>query len=360
MLLLYRNMSGGGLRVVESTGFNREALDAYCVDGLGGDELIRESMDGPAGIIVSSTRLARGKKLRLTRIHQRLLIPSDLAHLAGAAALNKSSVYASMWMARSSRSPALSVHDLYSFRSLLPHVARAMTVHPRVCQAELQASMAIGAFDRVAVGVVLLDVKGAPVMVNRQAERIVAMKDGFALLGNGPVAARSSETKALRELIREVDSYASQVAPVERGSGGAVRLTRPSGRPDYHVVVLPLPMWCQPGHGSGAVAVLFITDTDRSQSPADYLFGDLYGLTHAETRLVTQVLRGGGLTAAAEELGLSRNTAHSQLASVFQKTGTRRQGELLRLLVGGIAPIEAPDANSGAHAPVSKPRRPTS
>ena len=80
-----------------------------------------------------------------------------------------------------------------------------------------------------------------------------------------------------------------------------------------------------------------------------------HGLTDAEARLVHLLLEGRGLTAAAEQLGLSRNTVHSQLASVFQKTGTRRQGELLSLLLGGVAPVEAPDPISGFHGPGIEP-----
>ena len=53
------------------------------------------------------------------------------------------------------------------------------------------------------------------------------------------------------------------------------------------------------------------------------------------------------MTKAATKFGLSRNTVHSQLSSVFQKTGTRSQNELLRLILGGIAPIKAPDESSG-------------
>jgi DNA-binding CsgD family transcriptional regulator len=119
---------------------------------------------------------------------------------------------------------------------------------------------------------------------------------------------------------------------------------------------MPLPHRCQPRDGTGAVGVLFITDPDKLKNPVDFLFGDLYGLTEAESRLVSELMGGGGLTAAAESLGLSRNTVHSQLASVFQKTGTRRQGELLRLLLGGVAPIEAPGADSGVHRLVRKRR----
>lgn len=352
VLLVYGNLSAGDLRIVGATGFNRHALNIYAGKHLNDDEMIRESMDGPAGIIVSSGRSFRGKPFLRTSVYRRLLQPSGLSYIAGAAALNSSEVHASLWMARSDKSPDFSVHDMHSFAGLLPHFTRAMTVYHRIRQAELRTEMAEGAFDRVAVGVVLLDVRGAPVMVNREAERIAAMKDGIVLLGNGLAADRMKDTNKLRDLIRRVGSDGSAS---ERAGAGAVRLTRPSGLPDFHVIVLPLPKRCQPIDGSGAAAVLFITDPEKSQSPVDYLFGDLYSLTDAEVRLVTQLLEGGGLTAAAEKLDLSRNTVHSQLASVFQKTNTKSQSELLTLLLTCVAPVEAPDETSGFHTPVIEP-----
>jgi DNA-binding CsgD family transcriptional regulator len=356
LLLLYCNVSVGRPRVIEAVGFDNEALDAFGADNLWNDEFIGETIGGPIGVIVSSDGFAKAGDFSSTRISHRLLVPSGLGRMVGAAAVSTPKVHASLWAARSEGSREFSVHDLCAFRELLPHVARAMTMHHRVRQAELRATMAAGAFDRVAAGVVLLDLKGAPVMVNREAERIVAMQDGFSLLGDGPVAARTSQTKALRDLIDHVREVPGLCEETGRGSGGAIRLTRMSGRPDYHVVVLPLPKRCQPDGGSGAVVVLFITDPDKSQNPVDYLFGELYGLTEAELRLVSLLLKGGGLTAAAEHLGLSRNTVHSQLASVFQKTGTRRQSGLLRLLLGGVAPVKPPDETSGFAMAVAETR----
>jgi len=353
MLLVYGNLSVSELGVVGATGFDPQALSAYAESHLNHDEMIRESQDGPAGIMVSSARSFRGKPFHRTGVYRRLLEPSNLAHIAGAAALNTREVHASLWMARSGNMPDFSVHDLHAFGELLPHVARAMTVHHRLHQAELQAEMAVGAFDRVAVGVVLLDVRGAPVMVNREAERIACAKDGFVLSGDGIAAAFSNESRKLCELVRRVGGSQSDVG---RAGGGAVRLTRPSGLSDYHVVVLPLPKRCQPRGGQGAVAVLFITDSQKTQSPIDHLFGELYGLTEAEVRLVTRLLEGGGLTAAAEKLSLSRNTVHSQLSSVFQKTNTKSQSELLTLLLTCIAPVEAPDENSGFDMDAVRPR----
>ena len=72
---------------------------------------------------------------------------------------------------------------------------------------------------------------------------------------------------------------------------------------------------------------------------------------------MTRLLEGGGLTAAAQKLGLSRNTVHSQLSSVFQKTDTKSQSELLTLLLTCIAPVEAPDETSGFNFEAVRPRR---
>jgi DNA-binding CsgD family transcriptional regulator len=58
--------------------------------------------------------------------------------------------------------------------------------------------------------------------------------------------------------------------------------------------------------------------------------GKALGCTAAELRLLAALLEGGGLREAAEKLGLSQNTVKSQIASLFQKTGTRRQADLVR------------------------------
>ena len=58
-----------------------------------------------------------------------------------------------------------------------------------------------------------------------------------------------------------------------------------------------------------------------------------FGLTAAEARLATEVLKGDGRAAAARRRGISLDTANYQLARIFEKTGTHRQTELIRLLL---------------------------
>lgn len=356
VLLVYGNLSGGDPVVIEATGFKTEVLDLYAKNHLKDDELVRESMVGPVGVVISSEHRRRDWDFSDTMMYRRLLWPCGLRFLVGTAVINAPKVYASVWLGRSEAAGEFSQHNLQRFSQLVPHFGRAMAVHHRLRVAEMQVDLATGAFDRVALGVVLLDVQGDPILANREAVRIALRRDGFVFGDRSLAAEDPGDSKRLRKLIQKVSQYPPPAEASKSISGGAIRLTRPSGQSDYHVVVMPLPRRCQPGDGSGAVAVLFITDPDKMQNPAEFLFGDLYGLTDAESRLVCELMDGRGLTAAAESLCLSRNTVHSQLASVFQKTGTRRQGELLRLLLGGVAPIEAPDVNSGFHRAVVGPR----
>jgi DNA-binding CsgD family transcriptional regulator len=64
-----------------------------------------------------------------------------------------------------------------------------------------------------------------------------------------------------------------------------------------------------------------------------------FGLTRAEAAVAIDVLKADGLQAAAGRLGISLATARTHLAHVFDKTGTRRQAELVRLLLQSQPPV---------------------
>lgn len=62
----------------------------------------------------------------------------------------------------------------------------------------------------------------------------------------------------------------------------------------------------------------------------------LYSLTPAELRVVSAIVAGDGITRIAEAAGVSRETVRSQLKSVYAKTGTHSQADIVRL-AGGLA-----------------------
>jgi DNA-binding CsgD family transcriptional regulator len=166
--------------------------------------------------------------------------------------------------------------------------------------------------------------------LNRAAETIVASDDGLRVGRNGLSAARSDENRSLQRLIAEA-------AATGMGAAGAISLSRPSGAQPLPVLVAPFagkrlaegPFW--------PAAIVFIGNPEQEgRGPTD-LLQRLYGMTHAEASLAAILLQGRDLAEAARELGVTMNTVRTQLRCVFDKTGARRQAELVRILLRGPA-----------------------
>ncbi len=82
----------------------------------------------------------------------------------------------------------------------------------------------------------------------------------------------------------------------------------------------------------GARVLLTLSDLDAETLPDSTVIARAFGLSPAEVRLALLVGNGTSPSEAAEELGIARETARSQLKTVFAKTGTHRQAELVALL----------------------------
>ena len=64
----------------------------------------------------------------------------------------------------------------------------------------------------------------------------------------------------------------------------------------------------------------------------------IFAFTPAELRLVRPLSTGSGLHNAADQLGITINTAKSRLRVIFEKTGTHSQAQLVRVLLETATP----------------------
>jgi DNA-binding CsgD family transcriptional regulator len=86
-----------------------------------------------------------------------------------------------------------------------------------------------------------------------------------------------------------------------------------------------------------------IIDHSREAHLPPTALRDLYNLTPAEAAVALRVLHGHGLQAVANELRVTLSTVRVHLQRAFEKTGTHRQAELVRLLIE----LEASNATIG-------------
>lgn len=223
-------------------------------------------------------------------------------------------------------------HDAAFLDLLVPHIGRAWHLHRRLIAASSAADDFATALDRFAHGVVLIDSKGRVLFMSREASRLAAMRDGLTVEHGELRAARPFETTRLRSIIAEAVATTSGAGS---GAGGMLLLGRPSGRRSFVLLVSPMPARRTLIAGiEKAAAIVFVTDPEQSVSlgeDAEDAFRALFGLTPAEAKLTRLIAAGCSLTAAGAQLGLRRETVRSRLKTIFAKTNTHRQAELVRL-----------------------------
>lgn len=204
-------------------------------------------------------------------------------------------------------------------RRLAPHIRRATLFHAAMERDAARALDLVEALNLLRMPVLLIDAAGSCVELNAAAERFLA------------------DTDALhwdRRAIRARDP-AKDVAfgghPVSLGLDDA------DGR-KFAVHVLPLTGGLRDrmgGHGR-AVSAMFIQAVGDLQPLPGEVLVKLYGLTPAETRLIGLLARGHSVDETAAALGIARSTARTHLRRVFEKTGTARQTQLMKLVMSAL------------------------
>ena len=108
---------------------------------------------------------------------------------------------------------------------------------------------------------------------------------------------------------------------------------------DLTVFVVPLDVEVEHyrSYADQARAVMFIGTLAHDQEISSDTLQMLYAMTPAEARLAKGLCRGLTMNELSERHGATTNTLRSQLKSVFQKTNTTRQAELVRLIMSGPA-----------------------
>jgi len=255
-------------------------------------------------------------------------------HLAGGMLLESSGHNTSLSFFRPRTDEAFGPEELALLNVLLPHIKQALHLHHRIGAAEGGRRAIAEALDRIPLGVIVVDDCTRILATNRRAAEILAEKDGLASERDGLQASVPSQTAALRNLVAAV-----AVTSKGRGlhPGGVLTLKRPSLKEPLSARVIPVPLYtCLADHAKAA-AVVFVSDPD-ARTTVNHL-AVLYSLTPAEERLTSMLIEGYTLDELAAALQVSRNTAATQLKSVFQKTGTRRQADLVRLLLRSVAAL---------------------
>jgi DNA-binding CsgD family transcriptional regulator len=236
--------------------------------------------------------------------------------------------------------------DLYANRlqQLAPHLVRAVEIN-RQLAATVRIEQALGrSLDALGTAAFVLAPNGRLSHANHLGDEMLRSADVIALKRDRTLAARdAAELAALDTAIRTA-------AMSGDGIGAPLRLHSRKDGATYLAWVFAMREPADPSiranplrlldalDREGAI-LLLVTRTDRTAKVSADLLRPAFGLSVSEALLAEALVAGSTLAEYGAEKGLSRNTLRNQLASIFDKTGTNRQAELVARLLAVVGPF---------------------
>jgi len=221
---------------------------------------------------------------------------------------------------------AFDERDRLRFKSVLPHVSRALMVRRNLSLADVEQHIVSETLERAKLAALVVGHGGMTIYANSQAETLLRQSDGLRKSGGRLLAATQAVSERLFHLIDNAEA---------RAAGGALLVPR-KGRLPLTVLVVPF----RPRDGAifstVPVAMLFVSDPELSTPGADIL-QSLFGLTSTEAAVANALAAGRSIAQIAQIFRISQNTVRSHIKSIFAKTGTCRQAELVSTMLHSVA-----------------------
>jgi DNA-binding CsgD family transcriptional regulator len=212
---------------------------------------------------------------------------------------------------------------------LVPHIQAALQIRQSLGVAQQRLHGAEAMANASETPTLILSAQGVIVMSNAAADNLLRGEDGLSRRDDRLVAAKGRNQTELDALLRRTAS--ANFSHLDSRTGAPLLLHRPSGSQPLILQASPLP--AGPSFGSGSI-LLLVTDPERPISPADDVMQALYAFTPAEVEIANGLITGYSLHEIAALRQVAVGTVRGQIKSIFAKTKTSSQSDLVRLLTG--------------------------
>ena len=249
--------------------------------------------------------------------YQQFLIPRGLGWNAAAALDDKLIISLKRGTGRGAYDGA----DLSLLNDALPWLRAASRVACMTWRSGFTGQLS--AFARLGRGALLID-RDARIL---EMNDCVALGDGLDARDGILQASRLADRARLQHFLSDIAGRGNGVNP----PATTLMLLRPSGARPWLLDGIPYgdalrSLHCQ------AAALILVTDVERPLRLSREMLGRVFGLTVTEAKLAGELVLGKSLQHASAQLAISESHARQRLKSIFHKTGTSRQGELIALL----------------------------
>jgi DNA-binding CsgD family transcriptional regulator len=305
------------------------SLDSYIREYGSEDVLALHIQSCPIALFYASNLdVPYPEQFPLTRFYQEWVVPQGIAYATGATVLREGDWITQIYLQRSPQQQPFDRAELDLLNGLVPHLQRAIQLRQRFIALQSGQQLLASSLDALAMPALLFDEYCRIAHINRSAAALLAStRDCWVEDARLRTSDRAANrliglelTRAVAGHLRDIRQAPSDLVPVQR-----------SGRSPLILKIASLNLSQQQGRQQGALMFLFAPE--RSPGVSGAQLKQLFGLTAAEADLAVALCRGCTLEEAATTRARSIHTIRSQLKSIFVKTGTNRQTDLVSMLL---------------------------
>ncbi|MCA3279833.1 MAG: helix-turn-helix transcriptional regulator [Roseomonas sp.] len=217
--------------------------------------------------------------------------------------------------------------DRESIRLIAPHVQRAVLISDMIEHKTVERNHFARIIDTITTPTVLIE---------GNLRILHANEAGKAIMKRGTPIASSNGKLQLPKQVAAAVSKAARATQNGAAVPDTLRITGADGQGDTIFVVMPLEAPDSRMGGAAGQIALFLQEANSFVPLPTEIWGKLFGLTGGELRVLQGLVEGATPAEIAEVYGIANSTVRTHLLSLFRKTGTRRQADLVRLALNSV------------------------
>jgi DNA-binding CsgD family transcriptional regulator/PAS domain-containing protein len=292
------------------------------------EELYRAVGDGQSeGVIRTIDLFAPAETAGQSIVYRELYMPRDVRYGLAGIFLRSAESSSLIVAVRTEQDGPFGDPALAILRPLMPHLRQVALLQTELNSLRARLAAFTVYLDRSPFPFLLADAQGRVLYANAAANQTTSLKDGIAIT-SGHLSMMSPRSQAaLVKAIEKVDT-------VRAGPLCQIEVERPSHKPPYRLILMPVPSPAALPLGlTQPAAAVLIVDTEAGPELDTQILGELFSLTPAEVRVTGKLGVGRSAEEIAQEMGLSLETVRTHIRHVLSKTTTGRQGELIALVL---------------------------
>ena len=288
------------------------------------------------GDIISTKNFIAYDEFLETRFYKEWAHPQLLVNSANAV-LEKSATDVAMFTVfRHKRDGLVNGEMRRRMQLLIPHVRRAVLVGRLLERRKSEAAAFADTFDGLSASMFLVEATGYIVHSNAAGRALLSAGDLLHAAGSRLVAGDPK----IDELLQDAFMAAGRGDGAIGVKGIGLPLTSRGGE-SYVAHVLPLTSGARRRAGTdyAAVAALFVHKAALDTPSPLEAIAKAYKLTPTELRVLLAIVEVGGAPEVGGALGIAGSTVKTHLSRLYEKTGTSRQADLVKLVAGFSSPL---------------------